>query len=118
MRSHKDLDVWKRSVTLVTNIYSITSKFPKEEIYGITNQVRRAAVSLPSNIAEGAARKNSKEFIQFLYIALGSNAELETQIIICRNLDYLSEKVSIDILKEINEIRNMILGLIKFMKTK
>jgi len=118
MKSHKDLDAWKRSVALVTNIYSITSKFPKEEIYGITNQVRRAAVSLPSNIAEGAARKNSKEFIQFLYIALGSNAELETQILICRNLDYLSEKESIDILKEINEIRNMILGLIKFLKKK
>ena len=117
MKSHKDLEVWKRSVELVTSIYAITKNYPQYEIYGLTNQIRRAAVSIPSNIAEGAARKNPKEFIQFLYIALGSSSELETQIIISYNLNYISKKDSEDILKEISEIRNMTLGLIKHLKT-
>ena len=86
MKTHRDLDVWKKSVSLVTSIYEITKSFPKEEIYGLTNQIRRAAVSVPSNIAEGSARQGNKEFIQFLYIALGSLTELETQLIIARNL--------------------------------
>jgi four helix bundle protein len=76
---HKDLDVWKKSMNLVVLIYDITSKFPSDERFGLTSQMRRAAVSIPSNIAEGAARKGDKEFIQFLMIALGSLSELETQ---------------------------------------
>ncbi len=72
---------------LVSNIYKITEFFPNKELYGLTNQIRRAAVSIPSNIAEGAARNSKKEFIQFLYIALGSLSELETQIIIANRLD-------------------------------
>lgn len=86
MKSHKDLEVWKRSVELVKTIYEITKSFPKEELYGLTNQMRRSAISIPSNIAEGAARNHNKEFIQFLYITLGSIAELETQIIISKKL--------------------------------
>ena len=82
IRNHKDLEVWKKSMDLVSNIYKITESFPNKEIYGLTNQIRRSAVSVPSNIAEGAARSSKKEFIQFLYIALGSLAELETQMII------------------------------------
>jgi four helix bundle protein len=77
--NHKDLDVWKKSMNLVVLIYDITSKFPSDERFGLTSQMRRAAVSIPSNIAEGAARKGDKEFIQFLMIALGSLSELETQ---------------------------------------
>jgi four helix bundle protein len=92
MRDHKELDVWKESVELVTEIYTATRLFPKEEVYGLTNQVRRAAVSIPSDIAEGAARQTSKEFMQFLYIALGSVAELETQLIIAENLHYIETK--------------------------
>jgi four helix bundle protein len=76
---HKDLDVWKKSMALVVLIYDITSKFSSDERFGLTSQMRRAAVSIPSNIAEGAARKGDKEFIQFLMIALGSLSELETQ---------------------------------------
>lgn len=91
IRGHKDLDVWKKSMDIVESIYKDTTRFPKEEIYGLTAQMRRAAVSIPSNIAEGAARNGKKEFVQFLYIALGSLSELETQIIIAKRLDYIHE---------------------------
>jgi four helix bundle protein len=78
MKTHKDLDVWKKAIELVASIYKIPSSFPKEELYGLTSQIRRAAVSLPSNIAEGAARNHVNEFRQFLYIALavGQNLKL------------------------------------------
>ena len=118
MKSHKDLDVWKKSVDLVSLIYTITKNFPKEEIYGITNQIRRAAISIPSNIAEGAARNYSKEFIQFLYISLGSISELETQSIISENLKLLSSENSIKVQNELTELRKMILGLIQYLKNK
>lgn len=118
MKSHKDLEVWKRSVELVKTIYELTKSFPKEELYGITNQIRRSAVSIPSNIAEGAARNYNKEFIQFLYIALGSIAELETQIIINEKLSFLSKDYSENIQSELIELKNMTLGLIKYLKNK
>ncbi len=92
MKTLKDLEVWKKGITLVTDIYVLTKNFPKEEVYGLTNQLRRAAVSIPSNIAEGAARQSNKEFIHFLYIALGSFVELDTQLIIAQNLNYINEK--------------------------
>ena len=76
MKRHKDLDVWNMSVALVTEIYKITSKFPKEELFGISSQMRLASISIPSNIAEGAARKSNNEFIQYLHISLGSCLEL------------------------------------------
>lgn len=116
MRDHKELDVWKESVELVTEIYTATRLFPKEEVYGLTNQVRRAAVSIPSNIAEGAARQTSKEFMQFLYIALGSVAELETQLIIAENLHYI-EEVKPQFAR-IASIRKMLHGLIRHYRTK
>jgi len=80
---------------LVTLVYEISISFPKEETFGITSQMRRAAISIPSNIAEGASRQSNKEYIQFLYIALGSVMELETQLVITYNLGYLNEKNSI-----------------------
>jgi four helix bundle protein len=104
MKTHKDLDVWKMSVNLVTDIYKITSKFPKEELYGLTSQIRRSSVSIPSNIAEGAARKSDKEFIQFLHIALGSCMELETQIIISKNLTFVSDSEIEETYKKITSI--------------
>lgn len=116
LKSHKDLEVWKRSVDLVTKLYELTKTFPKEELYGITNQIRRAAISIPSNISEGAARHHHKEFQQFLYIALGSLSELETQIIISENLKYTSKTVSENIQNEVTELRKMLIGLIKFTK--
>lgn len=115
MRDHKELEVWKISVDLVSEIYGITATFPKEEMYGLTNQIRRSAVSIPSNIAEGAARQTTKEFMQFLYIALGSAAELETQITIAENLRYL--KAAAPFLAHLVSIRKMLHGLIRHYRT-
>ena len=95
IKSYKDLNIWKRSIRLVEEIYIITKKFPKEEIYGLTSQLRRSAISIPSNIAEGFTRFHNKEYRQFLYISLGSCAELNTQIIISSHLSCLnSEKAN------------------------
>jgi four helix bundle protein len=84
--SYKDLIVWQKSIDLVAKLYELTIKFPREEMYGITSQMRRSAVSIPSNIAEGRTRGTKKDYLQFLRIAYGSGAELETQIIICKRL--------------------------------
>lgn len=109
--SHKDLKVWQESMTLVTKIYKVSENFPKHEVYGLSSQIRRAAVSIPSNIAEGAGRKGENEFTRFLYIALGSLSELETQIEISQRLDYINNIEEIN--KSIYFIRNMISNLIK-----
>ena len=118
LRSHKDLQVWQKSIELVTLLYAITEQFPGEERFGLTNQMRRVSVSIPSNIAEGAARNHNKEFIQFLHVALGSAAELETQLIISENLSFLSAEKSSEVLDKLSEIRNMLLGLIHYLKNK
>ena len=118
IKTHKDLDVWKKSVSLVTLIYEMTKGFPKDELYGLTNQIRRSAVSIPSNIAEGSARKGNKEFAQFLYIGLGSLSELETQLIISSNLKYISSERCEQIMNDLNDIRRMLVGLIKYVKAK
>ncbi len=116
MKTHIDLDVWKKSMDFVENIYKISSTFPKEEMYGLTSQIRRAAVSVPSNIAEGASRQGSKEFVQFLYISLGSLSEVETQTMLAKRLNFVS---NIDIiLKEIITIKKMLNGLITHMKSR
>ena len=115
IRTHKDLDVWKLGIELVTNIYKLTEAFPKQEIYGLISQMRRSAISIPSNIAEGAARKSRNEYIHFLYISLGSLSELETQLIIAQNLGYTN---STSLLKEIEILRRMKLNLIKYLKNK
>ena len=99
--NHKDLNVWKESIGMDTDVYNITKNFPGEEQFGLTNQIRRAAVSVPSNIAEGAARNSNKEFKQFLYIALGSIPELETQLIISNNLNFTKDICINDKLVEI-----------------
>lgn len=118
MKTHKDLEVWKNSIALVTDIYSITKQYPNSEIYGLTNQIRRSAVSVPSNIAEGAGRNHNKENIQFLYISLGSLSELETQIIISHNLGYIEENTLTDICNKIKLITSQLTGFIKFLKEK
>jgi len=115
-RNHLDLEVWQLSIELVVTIYQQTSNFPEEEKFGITNQIRRAAVSVPSNIAEGAGRSSSKEFIHFLSIALGSLAEIETQFILSVRLGYKDDCE--DIFGKITSIRRMILGLISYLKNK
>ena len=89
IRTHKDLEIFKRSRQLVKEIYLLTRSLPNSEEFGLISQMRRAALSVPMNIAEGAARKGTKEFVQFLYIALGSLSELDTQLILCNDLDLL-----------------------------
>jgi len=111
VKSHKDLKVWQESMTLVVAVYKATEDFPKHEIYGLTSQIRRAAVSIPSNIAEGAGRKGKKEFARFLYIALGSLSEVETQLEIAYRLKYLNEAETIT--QRIYFIRKMLSNLIK-----
>jgi len=112
---HKNMDVWKLSMDLVINVYEITSKFPVEERFGLAQQMRRAAVSIPSNIAEGAARKSPNEFIQFLYISLGSLSELETQLIITERLNFSPSGLSREY-DNCDRIRQMIIGLIRYKK--
>lgn len=90
-QSHKDLTVWQKAMDLVEDIYRITRDFPDEERFGLVQQMRRCAVSIPSNIAEGAGRSSSREFLRFLSIAIGSLAELETQVEIAKRIGYLSE---------------------------
>ena len=118
MKTHRDLEVWKKSIDLVADIYSLTKNYPKEELYGLTSQIRRAAVSMPANIAEGAGRFHDKEFIQFLYIALGSVAEIETHLVVSERLDYICPEELEEYETKIKIIRNQTLGLIKYLKSK
>jgi four helix bundle protein len=114
LTGHKDLDVWKKSMALVLDVYKNTQNFPSHELYGLTSQIRRSALSIPSNIAEGAARRNKKEFIQFLYIALGSASELHTQLIIGKNLNYFQNETKVE--DQLTRIQKMLYGLIKYME--
>lgn len=116
VRRHHNLLVWQEGVNLVTTIYRLTSSFPSCEQYGLVSQMRRAAVSIPSNIAEGAARSTEKEFSYFLSIARGSLSELETQIIICKQLEYVTDTV--DVQNHINKVFALLGGLIKSLNTK
>ena len=112
---HKKLDAWKKSIELVEIVYRSTTGFPKEELYGITSQIRRSAVSIPSNIAEGAGRDSTKEYIRFLNISVGSLSELETQLIIANRLGYSVESNLFDL---IIEVRKLITGLKKYLSSK
>jgi four helix bundle protein len=114
MATHKELNIWKDSIALVTKIYELTSNFPEGEKFVLVTQMRRCAVSVPSNIAEGAARKNDKEFIQFLYISLGSLTELETQLIISNNLGYISND---NLISELEKLIKSLISFIKYLKS-
>jgi len=118
VRTHKDLDIWKMSIELVKDIYEVTEKFPNREQFGLVAQLRRASVSIPSNIAEGSARNSNKEFIQFCYISLGSLSEVETQIIISNELNFITKDISSNILTKIEVIRKKLLNFIKYLKTR
>ncbi len=117
-KPHKKLDVWKLSMDLVAQIYKASERFSGEERFGLTNQIRRAAVSIPSNIAEGAARQTQKEFIKYLHVSQGSLSELDTQLELARNLGYLSmsEWETIDL--QMERIDKMISGLIRHQRLK
>jgi len=116
--NHKDLDVWKEGIALVTEIYKISNFLPDSEKYGLASQMRRAAISIPSNIAEGAGRNSDKELVQFLYISLGSLEELETQLIIGTNLEFFKTNNLESIFQKIVHIRKLLIGLIKYLKNK
>lgn len=116
MKSHKDLEVWRASIDLARDIYELTRAYPKEEQYGIVTQMRRAAVSVASNIAEGAARQGNKEFLQFLYIALGSASELDTQIEISRKIGFSDGHRLDEVHKHLETISKMLQGLIHSVK--
>ena len=111
MNYFKELKVWQKAIELVSETYRRSATFPKEELYGLTSQIRRSAISIPSNIAEGCGRKSTKDFSNFLGVALGSAFELETQLIICRNLEFISEDYFEIFEKEIHHIQNMIIKL-------
>ena len=112
IQSYRDLVVWKKSMAFVLDVYRCTQAFPKIETYGLTSQLRRAAVSVPSNIAEGQARRSTGEFKQFLGNARGSLTEVETQILIARDLGYLESQISEKLLDAAGEIGRMLNGLL------
>ena len=116
MRNHKDLIVWQKSMALVRRLYEVTRAFPQEELFGLTSQMRRAAVSISSNIAEGYGRIYDKERINFLSIALGSASELETQLIISNDLGFMNEADSAGLSSLNNEVILMLSSLIKGLR--
>lgn len=116
IRTHKDLKVWQKSIDLVMLIYALTKQYPKEELYAITNQIRRCTTSIPANIAEGSGRKNKNEYIHFLYISLGSASELETFLIISQKLHYITMDEYSNVSQALNEIMRMTVGLINSLK--
>jgi len=118
VQSYKDLEVWQKAVDLVTSVYVVTKQFPKEELYTLTSQIRRAAISIPSNIAEGRGKRSTRDFMRYLNIAYGSAAELETQLVIARNLDYISQKTVEPLFEKIARINRMINGMLSGLEKK
>jgi len=113
IKTYRDLDIWNTGIGLVKNIYKSTAEFPKQETYGLVSQMRRAAVSIPSNVAEGFRRYHNKEYKQFLFISLGSCAELETQVTIAKELKYLQGNEEELLLEKLDHLCRMTVNLIK-----
>jgi four helix bundle protein len=116
-KKYTDLDVWKEARYLVSSIYALTKPFPKEELFGLTNQLRRCAISIPSNIAEGCGRNHKKDSVQFFFIARGSLYEAETQLYLCHDIGYLSKIELEDILTRLEIVRKLLNGLIRYYNT-
>jgi len=108
MRDFQHLEIWQRSHQLTLSIYSLTQAFPKEEVFGLTSQMRRSASSIPTNIAEGCGRESATELKRFLTIAAGSSSELQYQVILCKDLNYITETIFKELSDEITQIRKMI----------
>lgn len=117
-QSHRDLKVWQIALDLAETVYRLTADWPKHEQYGLISQIRRAMVSVSANIAEGAGRRSTGEFIQFVGIARGSLAEVETLLIIARRLDYVEEPVYRSLIKEILELGRMSTGLMQALEER
>jgi len=113
LKNYKELKVWQKSYDLCLEVYRITAKFPKEERYGLTSQIRRSVVSIPSNIAEGYGRKTTLDYVRMLYISYGSVCELETQILLAGDLDLIAKGELGTLTKNIAEIERMLKALIK-----
>ncbi len=113
IRSYRDLEIWKEGIELVKDIYTFTENFPKQEVYSLVAQMRRSALSIPSNVAEGFRRYHNKEYKQFLYVLLGSCAELETQITIAKELKYIIGDKEAELLERLDHICRMTSNLIK-----
>ena len=118
MRPHEKLDVWRAAMDFVLAVYKATESFPKEEKFGLTSQVRRAAVSVPANIAEGAARRSPKEFVHFISNAQGSASELETELLIAQRLGYLQESAYFEMRDTLDKIGRMLIGLTQHLERK
>jgi four helix bundle protein len=118
LKNYQDLIVWQKSYNLCLEIYKLTKNFPKEEMYTLTNQLRRSSISIPSNIAEGYGRKSTQDYMRFLYIAYGSSCELETQILLSGDLGYIKEGITSSIKENIREVERMLKGLIKSLEIK
>jgi four helix bundle protein len=117
IQSYQDLDVWQKAMDLVVISSQLTKHFPKSENFGLSSQLKRAAVSIPANIAEGRTRKHNKEFLQFLSIACGSLAELETHVQIAQRLNYIDDKQLLEVLGRAGEVGRMLNGLRRSIKT-
>ncbi len=118
LKNFRDLKVWQKAYQVCLTIYKITKGFPKQETYGLTSQIRRAAISVPSNIAEGYGRKTTPDYIRFLYIAYGSNCELETQILLSGDLEYIKSEKLKEIQEAMGEVERMLKALIKSLENK
>ena len=118
LKNYKELKVWQKAYQICITIYKITKHFPKEEKYGLTSQIRRSAVSVPSNIAEGYGRKTTQEYMQSLYIAYGSHCELETQIMLSNDLGYIKPEDFESLQRDIEEVERMLKALIKSLQNK
>lgn len=116
LKNYKELKVWQQSYTLCLEVYRSTKEFPKEELYGLTSQARRSAVSIPSNIAEGYGRRTKPDYIRSLYIAYGSVCELDTQILLSRDLGYIQTKDKDILEQKVGEVERMLKGLIKALE--
>lgn len=118
MKPHKNLEVWKRSFDLARDLYLITNRFPSDEKFGMISQIRRAATSIPVNIAEGAARRSNKEFAQFLYIAAGSASELDTLLLLSQTLGFDKREELEIYISKLEDISKMLFGLINAVRSK
>lgn len=118
VKSYRDVQVWQKARMLVSEIYKITAQFPKEETYGLTSQLRRAIISVPSNIAEGSSKGSTREYLRFLSISYGSLCEVETQLYLAFDLDFITEIQLQTLLEKTNELGRMTHGLIRSLEQK
>lgn len=116
VKSYKELMVWQKGIEIANKVYEITEKYPKKEIYGLAAHCRKSAVSIPSNIAEGFSRQHTKEYVQFLYISLGSCSELETQLIISNKQIFIADKILLELQEDIDHESRMLSNLIKSLE--